>query len=70
MNEVDRDILQTLVEHYRNKCSQLEYDFLLYVAQSQKTIKELAQRIESSSSNNGSRNDSREKNDTDAKNKS
>jgi hypothetical protein len=56
MNESNDDILQTLVEYYRNKCSKLEYDFLVFKIESQKTISELAGRL---SDIQGSGNDSR-----------
>ena len=67
MNEFDAAVLQTLVEYYRNKCNKLEYDFILYQAQSQRVINEFRSRINDSSENKESGNDSREKDDSVAK---
>lgn len=39
MNE---DVLQTMVEYYRNKCNKLEYDFLVYKIETEKRISELS----------------------------
>lgn len=68
MNESNAAILQTLVEYYRNKCNKLEYDFVLYQAQSQKTISELRSRVNGSSDDKESGNDTREEDESVAKN--
>jgi hypothetical protein len=41
MDETDKDTLQALVEYYRNKCVQLEFDYVQYQIKAQRTIKEL-----------------------------
>jgi len=41
MNE-NEQILQAMVEYYRNKCSKLEHDFLIYKINSQRIIQELS----------------------------
>jgi hypothetical protein len=43
MDENDKDTLQALVEYYRNKCMQLEHDFVQYQIKTQRTIRELQQ---------------------------
>jgi hypothetical protein len=43
MDENDKDTLQALVEYYRNKCMQLEHDFVQYQIKAQRTIRELQQ---------------------------
>jgi hypothetical protein len=40
MNE-NEQILQAMVEYYRNKCSKLEHDFLVYKINSQRIIQTL-----------------------------
>ncbi len=50
MHEQNEEILQRLLSYYRNKCNQLEYDFLFYQAKYEKRIEELE------SSNNGGSN--------------
>lgn len=64
MNEHETSVLQVVAEYYRNKCNKLEYDFVIYQAQSQKTINELAERISELSQDQGSRDGSRENNDS------
>ena len=41
MNESKNDSLQAMVEYYRNKSNQLEYDFLNYKIQAELTIEKL-----------------------------
>lgn len=43
MDENEKNTLQALVEYYRNKCMQLEYDFVQYQITTQRTIRELQQ---------------------------
>lgn len=49
MDENDKDTLQALVEYYRNKCVQLEHDYVQYQIKTQRTIKELQQSASRSS---------------------
>lgn len=44
--------LQTMLEYYRNKCSQLEFDFVQYQIRSEKTIRLLKESLESSEPGN------------------
>ena len=44
MNENDQT-LQTMVEYYRNKCYQLEHDFLIYKIGTEKIIRQLKDSI-------------------------
>jgi hypothetical protein len=43
MNEtrIPEDTIQVMLNYYRNKCSQLEYEFLLYKATTEKKISEI-----------------------------
>ena len=43
MNEtrIPEDTIQVMLNYYRNKCSQLEYEFLLYKATTEKKIAEI-----------------------------
>lgn len=43
MNEkrIPEDTIQVMLNYYRNKCSQLEYEFLLYKATAEKKIAEI-----------------------------
>jgi hypothetical protein len=41
MDEAEKDTLQALVEYYRNKCFQLEFDYVQYQIKAQRTIKDL-----------------------------
>lgn len=41
MDENDKDTLLALVEYYRNKCMQLEHDFVQYQIKNQRIIKGL-----------------------------
>ena len=52
MNEdkIDRDILQFMLTYYRNKCYQLEYEFLLFKGSTDKQIKTI-QSVTNSGSN-------------------
>jgi hypothetical protein len=45
-NKWDTDTLQAMLNYYRNKSNQLEYEFLLYKTISEKTTRELSLRIE------------------------
>lgn len=45
--------LQTMLEYYRNKCSQLEFDFVQYQIKSEKTIRLLKESLESNEPGNG-----------------
>lgn len=40
-NRIPEDTLQVMLNYYRNKCSQLEYEFLLYKATAEKQIAEI-----------------------------
>lgn len=64
MNESDSIILQNVVEYYRNKCSKLEYDFILYRAQSQRFINELTEKLNQQNESQGLGHDSREEDDS------
>lgn len=43
-NEKTTDVLQNVLQYYRAKCSQLEYDFLLYRLAAEEAIKEFQQK--------------------------
>jgi hypothetical protein len=45
MDEAEKDTLQALVEYYRNKCFQLEFDYVQYQIKAQRTIKDLQQPV-------------------------
>jgi len=64
MNESNEAVLQTLAEYYRNKCNKLEYDFVFYQAQSQRTVNQLRSRIDELSVNKEFGNDTRKKDDS------
>lgn len=49
-NTIPTDTLQVMLNYYRNKCSQLEYEYLLYKATTEKRISEI-QSIADSRSN-------------------
>lgn len=40
-NRIPEDTLQVMLNYYRNKCGQLEYEFLLYKATAEKQIAEI-----------------------------
>ena len=40
-NRIPEDTVQVMLNYYRNKCSQLEYEFLLYKATAEKKIAEI-----------------------------
>jgi hypothetical protein len=40
-SENNFEVLQSLLQYYRSKCSQLEYEFLVYKIKAESTIKEL-----------------------------
>ena len=40
-NTIPTDTVQVMLNYYRNKCSQLEYEFLLYKATAEKQIAEI-----------------------------
>jgi hypothetical protein len=40
-NRIPEDTVQVMLNYYRNKCSQLEYEFLLYKATAEKQIAEI-----------------------------
>jgi len=42
-NRIPEDTLQVMLNYYRNKCSQLEYEYLLYKATAEKRIAEIQQ---------------------------
>jgi hypothetical protein len=50
-NKIDVDILQTMLDYYRRKCYQLESEYLLYKATTEKRISDI-QRVADSGSNN------------------
>ena len=45
MNENENGSLQAMVDYYRNKSSQLEYDFLNYKIQAENTIAGLLSKL-------------------------
>lgn len=49
-NKIDPEVLQFMLGYYRNKCSQLEYEFLLFKASVDKQIKTI-QSVTNSGSN-------------------
>lgn len=49
-NEKNSEVLQHVLQYYRAKCSQLEYDFLLYRLSAEETIKELQEKQKSEKS--------------------
>lgn len=59
MNE-DNEILKTMLQYYRNKCAQLEFDFVLYKLQQESKEGQPTRTIQDSS-------DAGKENDTDAK---
>jgi hypothetical protein len=40
-DEIHTDVLQSMLQYYRSKCSQLEYEFLLYKLKSEKELDQL-----------------------------
>lgn len=46
MDNVERSGLQAVAEYYRNKCNQLEYEYLSYKVQSELIIKQLKTELE------------------------
>jgi hypothetical protein len=42
-NEKDIQVLQSLLQYYRSKCSQLEYEFVLYKSNVEAEIKKFSQ---------------------------
>jgi hypothetical protein len=40
-SEISSEVLQSVLQYYRAKCSQLEYDFLLHKLESEKKQSEL-----------------------------
>jgi len=48
MNEQSKDVatLQNVINYYRNKCSDLEYKFVLYQTKVEEKIKEFEQRLD------------------------
>lgn len=51
-NEVPADILQSVIQYYKSKCSQLEHEFLLHKLESEKRIGELQRLINENASAN------------------
>ena len=45
-NEIDAEVVQSVLQYYRSKCSQLEYDFIVYKLYTEKRIKELSLKFE------------------------
>jgi len=43
-SEKDIQVLQSLLQYYRSKCSQLEYEFLLFKARTEIQLKELQEK--------------------------
>lgn len=58
-NKIDTDVLQFMLNYYRNKCSQLEYEFLLFKASVDKQIKTIQSTTDSRSDLANSTNDSK-----------
>jgi hypothetical protein len=48
MNEKDKEllVLQSILNYYRDKCSELEYQFILYKAKVEPEIKQLSERLD------------------------
>jgi len=48
MNEKDKElfVLQSILNYYRDKCSELEYQFILYKAKVEPEIKKLSERLD------------------------
>jgi 5,10-methylene-tetrahydrofolate dehydrogenase/methenyl tetrahydrofolate cyclohydrolase len=46
MDENEKNTLQSLVEYYRNKCNQLEHDFVQYQIKAESVVRELNERIQ------------------------
>lgn len=44
-NETSIETLQHILHYYRSKCSQLEYDFLVYKLQAENKLTELQEQI-------------------------
>lgn len=40
-NEVSTEVLQSMLQYYRAKCSKLEYEFLLYKTTAEESIKQI-----------------------------
>ena len=56
-SEVSNEILQSMLKYYYTKCSQLEYEFLLYKLKSESRIKEYESLISESKKEKGFSND-------------
>jgi hypothetical protein len=60
-NKIDPEVLQFMLGYYRNKCSQLEYEFLLFKASVDKQIKTIQSVANSGSNSKDSSNATKEK---------
>lgn len=60
-NKIDPEVLQFMLGYYRNKCSQLEYEFLLFKASVDKQIKTIQSVANSGSDLKDSSNATKEK---------
>ena len=47
-NEMDAEVLQSMLQYYKSKCSQLEYEFLSYKLLAEKQISSLQSKIKTS----------------------
>jgi hypothetical protein len=44
-NEVDAEVVQSMLQYYITKCSKLEYDLVFYKSSSEKRLSELSERV-------------------------
>ncbi len=58
-NKIDTDVLYSMLTYYRNKCSQLEYEFLLFKASVDKQTKTIQSTSDSRSDIKNPTNDSK-----------
>ena len=58
-NKIDTDVLYSMLTYYRNKCSQLKYEFLLFKASVDKQTKTIQSTANSRSNIKNPTNDSK-----------
>lgn len=53
-NEVEVEILQSILQYYKSKCSQLEYEFLTFKLTTEREIQKLRKSIDTANEQNNS----------------
>lgn len=53
-SEVEAEILQSILQYYKSKCSQLEYEFLTFKLTTEREIKELRNSVNTTNEQNNS----------------